>query len=206
MNVGIVDCGMGNLQSVYNAFEVLGYDVIIHNRPDDLRDSSHIILPGVGAFPDQMRSLKKSGWLEALEENVIVKGKPFLGICLGLQVLASFGTEHKECEGLNWIAGRVERLEETAERLRIPHIGWNDVVIEQSEGLYQDMYKVETFYFVHSYSFKSEDQGVVTGKCSYGMDFIASVCKDNIYATQYHPEKSQKSGLKVLDNFIKTTR
>ena len=203
MEVVIVDYGMGNLRSVRNAFNALGCSVEVSNNPKDLRKAKRIVLPGVGAFGDGIRNLRNNGWIDGLEEEVRVRGKPFIGICLGMQLLGTTSTEYGIHSGLNWVPGSVERLSSEDSEIRVPHIGWNDVIFVNKEGLYADLGDSQTFYFVHSYVLQPEDKSSVSGFCSYGIEFTASVEMDNIYATQYHPEKSQKIGLKVLENFLR---
>jgi glutamine amidotransferase len=202
MAVGIIDYGMGNLRSVSNAIEALGSPVVILSSPDDLPGVDRVVLPGVGAFGDGMAKLDRGGWIPVLREEVLVKGKPFLGLCLGMQLLATLGTEHGECAGLGWIPGAVRRLESVDPAVRIPHIGWNDVEVVRPSGLYRGYKGVPVFYFVHSYVFQPEDPAVISGYCQHGVRFAASVEWNNVFATQYHPEKSQKSGLTVLRNFL----
>jgi len=202
LNLAIINCGMGNIRSVANAFEVLGCRGRVCDHPEDLKSAELIVLPGVGAFADAMNKLRQGGWLEFLEDNVIVKKKAFLGICLGMQVLATTGTEHGLCPGLNWIPGRVERFQTSDPALRVPHIGWNDVRFSQKAEIYADLGESQCYYFLHSYVFQPEDPRVVTGVCDYGGEFAASLQSDNIFGVQYHAEKSQKAGLKVLQNLM----
>lgn len=201
MKIAIIDYGMGNLRSVENAFRALGYEAVVTQSPGDLRTADKIVLPGVGAFGDAMARLNGGGWTEVLHEEVRHRGKPFLGICLGMQVLATTGTEHGTCLGLNWIAGEVTRLPGEKANIRIPHIGWNDVRFVKESRLYRGLGTESTFYFVHSYALIPGDAGVISGVCDYGYEFAASLEKDNIQAIQFHPEKSHKSGLAVLKNF-----
>jgi len=206
IKIAIIDYGMGNLRSVANAFNAIGYLASIVQNPNDLSQASHIVLPGVGAFGDGMKNLRLSGWLDVLEREIIEKRKPFLGICLGMQLLATMGTEHGLYEGLNWISGTVKKIESNDPQIRVPHVGWNDVLFLKKSGLYKDLENSQAFYFVHSYVLDIKDKSsVVSGLTSHGIEFISSIEKDNIYATQFHPEKSQKIGLKVLENFIKST-
>jgi len=202
MELVIIDYGMGNLQSVANAFRAIGCDAKVSSHPEDLRMAERIVLPGVGSFGDGMRNLQSAGWVEALEEEVRHKGKPFLGLCLGMQLLGTTGTEHGLCAGFNWIPGIVERIVSDSPTIRVPHIGWNDVSFTKKDGLYSGLGDSEVFYFVHSYVMRPEDNTVISGLCFHGIEFAASVEKDNIWATQYHPEKSQRAGLKVLNNFV----
>jgi len=206
IKIAIIDYGMGNLRSVANAFNAIGYLASIVQNPNDLSQASHIVLPGVGAFGDGMKNLRLSGWLDVLEREIIEKRKPFLGICLGMQLLATMGTEHGLYEGLNWISGTVKKIESNDPQIRVPHVGWNDVLFLKKSGLYKDLEDSQAFYFVHSYVLDIKDKSsVVSGLTGHGIEFISSIEKDNIYATQFHPEKSQKIGLKVLENFIKST-
>ncbi|MGD2124852.1 MAG: imidazole glycerol phosphate synthase subunit HisH [Desulfobacteraceae bacterium] len=200
--IAIINYGMGNLRSVFNAFSVLGADARILDGPEELREAERIVLPGVGAFGDAMHNLRKRGWIEALEEEVLLKEKPYLGICLGLQLLATVGLEHGTHLGLSWISGVVEKIQCDDPDLRVPHIGWNDVYFRKDEGLSGGLGEKNTFYFLHSYVFKPEDASVIDGTCHYGIEFVASIEKGNIWGTQFHPEKSQKAGLKVLQNFV----
>lgn len=203
MSVGIIDYGMGNLTSVLNAFIAIRAEARILRSPGELANVSHIVLPGVGAFGDGMNNLRERAWIPALEREVRQIGKPFLGICLGLQVLATRGTEHGLHDGLDWIAGDVVRLPDQGGTLRVPHIGWNDVKPLHLCGTYgADMEKGGVFYFVHSYHLQPVDPNVVDGVCEYGGVFTASVSVGNIRAVQFHPEKSQKTGLQVLKNFL----
>lgn len=201
MRTAVINYGMGNLRSVANAVEALGHEAFIADRPEMLRTAERIILPGVGAFGDGMRQLGGGGWTEHLDREVRHNGKPFLGLCLGMQLLASTGTEHGNHDGLGWIRGTVDRLP-SGGGLRIPHIGWNDVRFTKREGLYASLGDSGVFYFVHSYIFRPEDPQVVTGVCTYGGDFVASIECRNIFGTQFHPEKSQKAGLAVLKRFL----
>lgn len=194
--------GMGNIRSVANALIALNCDIKILEDVHGLSEAERIVLPGVGAFGDAMRHLREGNWIEPLEREVLKKGKIFLGICLGLQVLGTTGTEHGLHQGLNWIPGKVDRLQ-VSPKLRIPHVGWNNVLFQIRTGFYSDLGETQAFYFVHSYALEPEDKSVVSGVCEYGTVFTASIQKDNIIATQYHPEKSQKAGLAVLKNFLK---
>lgn len=188
--VAVIDYGMGNVQSVVNALEFIGSSAVLTREPREIQSADRIILPGVGAFGDGMKNLRDFGLIPILEEEVLKKKKPFLGICLGLQLLGTTGLEYGRNQGLGWIPGLVDRLP-SENGLRIPHIGWNDV--KPLGGAY---------YFVHSYHLVPEDKSVVTGWCEYGITFCAAIQKDNIWGAQFHPEKSHKDGLKYLRNFI----
>lgn len=198
----IIDYGMGNLRSVANAFATLGCEATISNRPEDLHRAKRVVLPGVGAFGDGMHNLQTAGWVEVLEEEVRRGNKPFLGLCLGMQLLATTGLEHGTHEGLNWIPGVVERIPHGDPGMRVPHIGWNDVHFMKKDRLYAGLGDSQVFYFVHSYILRPENPFVVSGICSYGIEFAASLEIDNVYATQFHPEKSHKAGIKLLMNFL----
>jgi glutamine amidotransferase len=201
MAVAIISYGLGNTRSVANAIEALSHEALIADRPEMLESAERIILPGVGAFADGMRSLREGGWVDALEHNIFKVGKPFLGLCLGMQLLASKGKEHGNHEGLGWIQGTVDRLR-SMDGLRIPHVGWNDVRLVRRDGLYAYQGESSVFYFVHSYVLRPEDPNVVSGSCTYGEEFVASIEWENIFGTQFHPEKSQKAGLAVLRRFL----
>jgi imidazole glycerol-phosphate synthase subunit HisH len=201
--IGIIDYGMGNLQSVANAVERVGGRPTVITDPEGLSDCDQLILPGVGAFGDGIGNLRSGGWLEELDVVVREQGKPFLGICLGMQLLADVGTEHGEYQGMGWIAGRVVKIDSEATGLRVPHVGWNDVTPVEDDPVYAGVDPTSDFYFVHSYVIRPKDPQVVNGWCDYGGRFAASLRSGNIFATQYHPEKSQRVGLQVLENFIK---
>ncbi len=194
----VIDYGMGNIGSIKNALEFLGADVLVSDKYRDISNASHIILPGVGSFGDGMANLRGRGLIEILEKEVIEKGKPFLGICLGMQLLAEEGEEGGLNKGLGWVQGRVRKINTN---LRLPHIGWNDVVLEKEHTLFNDI-SSRVFYFVHSYSFGFKNSEDVIASCQYGEIFPVVLAKDNIMGVQFHPEKSQKSGLKLLKNFL----
>lgn len=201
--IAIINYGLGNLSSVYNALEFIGADPFVTEDHKELDQCDGAILPGVGAFGDGMAHLRDNGWVDAIHEFALEKQKPFLGICLGMQLLASSGTEHGDFDGLDLIKGTVVKLVTGDRSARIPHIGWNSVSGTDGKKSYVDIEDGQDFYFVHSYVLEPEDDAVVSGKCSHGKEFIASVEKDNIWGAQYHPEKSQKSGLAYLQNFLK---
>ncbi len=202
MSIAIVDCGIGNIRSIANAIESLGQTPIIAGTPSQLESATKIILPGVGAFPDGMRALVEGDWPEHLDQHVRHKGKHFLGLCLGMQLLATTGTEHSSCSGMGWIAGSVELLCTNDPTLRVPHIGWNNVFPTGEHKMYDGLVEDSCFYFVHSYVFKPTDSRVISATCHHGTEFAASIAFENIWATQYHPEKSQQAGLTVLRNFL----
>ncbi|HSI10802.1 MAG TPA: imidazole glycerol phosphate synthase subunit HisH [Chthoniobacter sp.] len=203
--IAIIDYGMGNLGSVANAFQVLGAEAKIVADPAALRDASGIVLPGVGAFGDGMRNLHERGFVEEMQAQVVEGGKPFLGLCLGLQLLGTTGFEHGTHAGLGWVPGVVDRLAVPGD-LRVPHIGWNDVRFVKTDGVYAGLGDKQVCYFVHSYAFQPEDRSVISGVCDYGVEFVASIACGNIHATQFHPEKSHKAGLAMLRNWSNLTK
>ena len=206
MNVGIINYGMGNLTSVKNAFDIICSKVSVIDDPNKLSEFSHIVLPGVGAFGKGINNITKYGWDECLNKEVIINKKPFLGICLGMQLIATKGFELGEHKGLDWLSGTVEKLKTKKKVYRIPHIGWNDVIIKNEKGIYSGIEGSATFYFLHSYIVIPENKTLVSGITNHGQEFAASIEFENIMATQFHPEKSQKVGIKILKNFtnIKT--
>lgn len=199
--IGIVDYGMGNLLSVKNAIEFLGYDAEYVNVDSDFNDFEKIILPGVGAFPDCMRNLNENGFTDLLNLQVIQNRKPILGICLGMQVMASFGLENGKTEGFGWFDGIVQKMDVTDSNLRIPHVGWADIETKD-HFIFEGLCKNTDFYFVHSYHIECNNENNVIATINHGKVFTAAVAKDNIIGCQFHPEKSQESGLIVLKNFI----
>jgi glutamine amidotransferase len=203
--IAIIDYGAGNLRSVVNAFEAIGQEPRVTRDPADLAGASAIVLPGVGAFGDGMKTLRHLHLVEALNEQVLGHKKPYLGICLGLQFLARESSEHGAHAGLGWIAGSVQKIVPRDNGYRIPHMGWNDIQISRPSPLFEGLEAEPTFYFLHSYHLvvAEEWRQVVTATCWHGTAIIASVQKDNIHAVQFHPEKSQRNGLTVLENFVK---
>ncbi|TLX95470.1 MAG: imidazole glycerol phosphate synthase subunit HisH [Thaumarchaeota archaeon] len=206
--LAIVDYGMGNVRSIYNAFNLLGEEVCITDDKNTLSSAEAIIVPGVGAFSDGMKNLREKNLLEILEKEVIEKKKPYLGICLGLEFLAEKSLEGGSHTGFGWIKGTVIRLQPNTPSLRVPHIGWNDTMVLKKEGLFKEIQK-PTFYFLHSYYLKVDEseKNIITSICDYGGNQItATLQKDNIYAVQFHPEKSQSTGIKLLKNFLDDIR
>lgn len=204
--IAIIDYGMGNLHSIHKALEYVGGDAVITENPDDLSKAERVVLPGIGAFGDGIANLRKAGFVEALRREVLERKKPFLGICLGMQLLATRSFEFGEHEGLGFIPGEVKKFEfPEAKRLPIPHVGWNSVAIRKEHELLKGIKNNSDFYFVHSFRYLPADQNSVIASCDYGYDFPAIVGSANIFATQFHPEKSQKDGLKLLINFLNWT-
>lgn len=199
--IGIVDYGLGNLRSVAGAIAKVGFESIISNDTKELRSADKLILPGVGAFGDGMKNLRERGLIESLTQLVIQEKKPILGICLGAQLFAKSSEEFGFHEGLGWIDGSVVRLNPGG-GLRVPHVGWNDCIQVQSSVLFDGIPKDALFYYVHSFHIVCNDQGLVVGQCDYGMKVTSALRQGNIYATQFHPEKSQLHGLQLLKNFL----
>ena len=197
--VVIIDYGMGNVASVQKALNLLKVDNVITNAKDKIRSASGIILPGVGSFLQGMTHLKESGLDAVLTEEVVGNGKPFLGICLGMQLIATTGFEPYENPGLGWINGRVLKITDT--ECRIPHMGWNNITV-LNDAYFKDLPSSD-FYFIHSYHFVPDSEDVIAATVNYGTDYVASIKHKNIFATQFHPEKSQTAGLKVLEAFLK---
>lgn len=212
MSVAIIDYGSGNLHSAFKAFERAaeesGADAVIRVTcdPEEVRRAERIVLPGVGAFADCMDGLKRvNGMLEALEERVRKQGAPFLGICVGMQLMAERGLEHGETKGLGWIGGEVRALTPTDPSLKIPHMGWNTLTFRKAHPLLEAIPDGPSgwhAYFVHSYHLALRDARDLTAETDYGGPITAIVAKDNMAGTQFHPEKSQKLGLKLIANFL----
>ena len=194
--IGIIDYGAGNLKSVCNALEHLGFGFKVFASPEGLEDCGKLILPGVGAFPSAMEALDKRGFVGPI--RAIAGSRPFLGICLGMQLLFEEGFEFSRCEGLGLIPGRVERIKDTG--LRIPHVGWNGLDIKQKSPLLEGLEDGDCCYFVHSYMAATEAE-YIAASCGYGVEVPALVQRGNIFGAQFHPEKSSLVGIKILENF-----
>lgn len=211
MSVVIIDYGSGNLRSAEKSFERAanecgsGQKVVVSSDPDVVRQADRIVLPGVGAFGDCAQGLKSvPGMSEALHEVVHTKGNPFMGICVGMQLMAEHGLEHGSTDGLGWINGDVVALSPTDKNLKIPHMGWNALQIpENPHPLLQGLPTDPNVYFVHSYHFQVQDPAHRLATVDYGQDVTAAVGRDNMVGTQFHPEKSQAIGLQVITNFLK---
>ena len=200
--VAIVDFGMCNLRSVQKALELVGADALVTRNAEDIKRADRIVLPGVGSFARGMQQLCELNLANLLYEQVVLGKKPFLGICLGMQLTAATGQEHGVTKGLGWFDAVVEDLNLTAKNVKVPHIGWNDVEFVKDTPLFKGLNSPATFYFAHSYHFIPDTAGMVTGLCNHGSMFVASISLDNIHLVQFHPEKSQRDGLQVLDNFL----
>jgi len=202
--IAVIDYGMGNLRSVQKALEKTGHAALVTSSPQAIRDAGALVLPGVGAFRDCIRSLEKLNLIHPIVQSV-KSGKPFLGICLGLQVLFTESGEFGTTPGLNLIPGRVVRFAQRdtpgAERLKIPHMGWNTISLRREAPAFSGIKDGSFFYFVHSYYVVPEDTAVIAATTGYGIEFTSSIQKDNIFACQFHPEKSQGVGLRLLKNF-----
>jgi len=196
--VAIIDYGMGNLRSVQKAIEFCKEEAIITNNINDIQKASHIILPGVGAFKDGMNNLTQLGLIDILNKEVLINKKPFLGICLGMQLICTKSYEHEETNGLNWIDAEVKRFE--SPKLKVPHVGWNEVDIQKDSKLFQNISNKSDFYFVHSFYINNTIHTL--SETTYISNFTSAIEKNNIFACQFHPEKSQKAGLQLLNNFI----
>jgi glutamine amidotransferase len=200
--VALIDYGLCNLDSVSRAVEECGGRPVVTERPEDVVVADRVILPGVGAFPEAMANLRKSGLQEALHKRVVEDGRPFLGICLGMQLMAHRGLEGRATEGLGWIKGEVRRLTPGPDA-RVPHIGWNEVVSVQQDPLFAGIPAAADFYFVHSYALWPTDPGCTIGETSYGdQQVVTAVRLRNMWGVQFHPEKSQRVGFHILRNFL----
>jgi imidazole glycerol-phosphate synthase subunit HisH len=205
--IAIIDYGMGNVRSLINAVNYVGYDASITADPEIIGAAEKIILPGVGAFGDAINAIRNLALDKILYSQVIESKKPFLGICLGLQLLAKTSEEHGLHEGLGWLDANVAKFNKDDYNVKVPHIGWNDIHLAQSHPLFNGLRAKETaFYFVHSYHIQCRETSDVLATCQYGMEFTAAVCHDNIVAVQFHPEKSQDNGIQVLQNFLNWKR
>lgn len=202
--IAVIDYGAGNLQSVIKAMNYIGSDCIVTNKKEEILNSDGAVLPGVGSFGDAMDCLISSGADEAVREFVKT-GKPFLGICLGLQLLFGGSEESPDAKGLGLLKGSITRIPNDGGRLKIPHMGWNSLDIRKHDGLFKGIEGSPYVYFVHSYFLKAEDENIVSSRTTYGTQIDASVNFENIYATQFHPEKSGKVGLQILNNFVSIT-
>ena len=207
MNVTIVDYQSGNISSVINSFnEVAKGKVNLEVTSDikKIKSSDKIVLPGQGSFKSCVDSLKSiSGLVETLKEFAIINNKPLLGICVGLQMFADVGYEETETKGLGWIPGKVSKIDNQNGKFKLPHIGWNEIEIQKESKIFKDIKNRSHMYFVHSYEFIPEDKSVISATTDYSSKIVCSIERDNLFGTQFHPEKSDKKGLKIIENFIK---
>ena len=198
--IAMIDYDAGNIKSVEKALQKLGADVVITKDPQVILNAEKVILPGVGSFGDAMNNLRKYG-LDAVIHQVVDKGTPFLGICLGLQLLFERSDESPEAVGLGILEGEILRIPD-AEGLKIPHMGWNSLHLQNNGRLFNGLKGNDYVYFVHSYYLKAEDESIVKATTNYSVNIHASVEKDNVFACQFHPEKSSDVGLQILKNFV----
>ena len=207
MNVTIVDYQSGNISSVINSFnEVTKGKVHLEVTSDikKIESSDKIVLPGQGSFKSCVDSLNSiNGLVETLKEFAIINNKPLLGICVGLQMFADVGYEEAETKGLGWIPGKVSKIDNQNGKFKLPHIGWNEIEIQKESKIFKDIKNKSHMYFVHSYEFIPEDKSVISATTDYSSKIVCSIERDNLFGTQFHPEKSDKTGLKIIENFIK---
>jgi len=202
-SVAIIDYGMGNINSVKKMIEFLNYEPYVAKSSEDLERAHYIILPGVGSYFQAYKNLEDAGLIDGLNEHVINQKKPFLGICLGMQLLTDGGDEGSQSRGLGWIKGKTKRMPLDS-KYKVPHMGWDVLNIKDRGSLFKDIYaKNPSFYFCHSYIVEIEDHNLVIAEFAYNQNFVASIKKENIFGTQFHPEKSQEYGKVLLENFLK---
>ena len=209
MRVGIIDYGSGNIRSVFMSFEKAAalldknIQIVIIDNVEELKGIDKIVLPGVGAFSDCMQGLENiNGLVDLLYKMVIEQSKAFLGICVGMQLLANFSKEYGHTEGLGWIEGEVSAIEKIGPEMKVPHMGWNSINFDKKHPIFNRIQKEEDFYFAHSYKFNVKNNNFVLAKTYYGSDITAVVLKNNIIGTQFHPEKSQATGVQFIKNFL----
>ena len=209
MLLTVVDYGVGNLRSIAKSIEKvnsdnnLNYSVKVSSDVNDVKKSDKIILPGQGSFKACKEGINKiAGLQQALNESVLVKKKPIYGICAGMQLFATIGHEEEETAGLNWIPGEVIKLDLGSSNLKIPHMGWNELKTENSSKVFKDIDIKDHAYFIHSYEFIPKDKKVISLTSNYGKDVMAAVSLENIFGSQFHPEKSQNTGIQILTNFL----
>ena len=207
MNVTIVDYNSGNISSVINSFREVAKDKVNLEVTSDLnkiKSCDKVVLPGQGSFKSCVNALNNiNGLVDTLNEFVINNKKPLLGICVGLQMFADTGYEETKTKGLGWISGKVTKIDNQNGLYKLPHIGWNQINIVRNSKIFKDIKNNSHMYFVHSYEFIPEDKNVISATTDYSSNIVCSVEKENIFGTQFHPEKSDKTGLKIIDNFIK---
>ena len=206
MNVTIVDYNSGNISSVINSFKEVAKDKVnieVTSNLNKIKSSDKVVLPGQGSFKSCIDALKTiNGLVDTLNEFAINNKKPLLGICVGLQMFADIGYEESETKGLGWIAGKVSKINNQEGKYKLPHIGWNEIKVVKSSKIFKGIENKAHMYFVHSYEFIPEDKSVISATTDYSSKIVCSVEKENIFGTQFHPEKSDKMGLKIIDNFI----
>jgi len=210
MSISVIDYGSGNLKSAAKALEAAAENtgindkIVVTSDPKTIRQSDKIVLPGQGSFRDCYLSLKKiSGLNETLEEFVLEKKKPILGICVGMQLFAKTGFESQETKGFGWIDAEVRKINNMNKKLKLPHMGWNEIELKKDCFLFSNIRNKSHMYFIHSYEFMTKQKDCVIATTNYGNPIIVSIVRENIVGTQFHPEKSQKNGLIILENFLK---
>ena len=207
MNVTIVDYNSGNISSVINSFKEVAQEKVNIGVTSDLKNiksGDKVVLPGQGSFKSCVDALNKiDGLVDTLNEFAMINKKPLLGICVGLQMFADVGYEETETKGLGWISGKVSKIDNQNGKFKLPHIGWNQINIVKDSKIFKDIKNNSHMYFVHSYEFVPNDNSVIAATTDYSSNIVCSVEKENIFGTQFHPEKSDKTGLKIIDNFIK---
>ena len=210
MSIAIIDYGSGNLRSAAKALEVANKNInanskiIITSDPEVIKKTNKIILPGQGSFRDCYLGIKKiNGLVDTLNDFVLVQKKPIFGICVGMQLFAKIGYESEETKGFGWIDGVVKKINNINKTLKLPHMGWNQIEFKKNFLLFSGIENKSHMYFVHSYEFLTKQKDCIVATTNYGNSIIVAVAKDNIFGTQFHPEKSQKNGLKLLENFLK---
>ena len=207
MNVAIVDYQSGNIRSVINSFTEVAKGKVNLEVTSDIKKiklSDKIVLPGQGSFKSCVESLNSiNGLVDALKEYAITNKKPLLGICVGLQMFADIGHEEAETKGLGWISGKVSKINNQNGKFKLPHIGWNEIEIQKESKIFKDIKNKSHMYFVHSYEFIPDDKSVILATTDYSSKIVCAVERDNLFGTQFHPEKSDKYGLKIIDNFLK---
>ena len=206
MNVTIVDYKSGNISSVINSFEEVAQNKVkieVTSDVSKIKSSDKVVLPGQGSFKNCMDALKSiNGLVDSLNDFVIINKKPLLGICVGLQMFADVGYEETETRGLGWISGKVTKIDNHNGKYKLPHIGWNEINIIKDSKIFKDIKDKSHMYFVHSYEFAPSDKNFIAATTDYTSKHVCAVEKENIFGTQFHPEKSDKAGLKIIDNFI----
>ena len=201
-NIHIINYGMGNLRSVQNAVKKIGHSSKIVSNPEELDIAEKIILPGVGSFKTAMQLLDSGGWINKIKSNVLEKKKPIFGICLGMQLLADSSEEFGVSEGLKMIPGKVKNLKDLGCKFKVPLIGWNNTSLINTHKYFDGVKSDMDFYFVNSYVYLPENKFNIVGLTNYDITFCSVIAKNNIFGTQFHPEKSSKAGLKLLSNFL----
>ena len=206
MNVTIVDYNSGNISSVINSFKEVAKEKInieVSSNLNKIKSSDKIVLPGQGSFKSCVDALSSIvGLVDTLNEFAVINQKPLLGICVGLQMFADIGYEESETKGLGWISGRVSKIDNQNGKFKLPHIGWNELNIVKASQIFRNIKNKSHMYFVHSYEFIPKDKNVISATTDYSSSIVCSVEKENIFGTQFHPEKSDKEGLKIIDNFL----